>query len=161
MPKLIDISTPKYPNTYAIVDDEDFEYLNQWKWRQDADGYAIRLSYEKKEKRKSIRMHRLIMKPSIELQVDHINHNKLDNRKCNLRICSNFENSQNRKLQKNNKTGYKGVRWIIKDQKWRAEIVVNKKMLSLGYYINKNDAARAYNQAALKYRGEFANLNTI
>ena len=101
----------------AIVDDEDYDYLNQWKWyalkrHQSDTWYATRLSSGGKYVRCRIHLHRLVMNARYGDVIDHINHDGLDNRKCNLRFCSQKENSQNKKVSINNKCGYKGVRFI-------------------------------------------------
>lgn len=93
---------------YAIVDDEDFEWLNQWKWCYCK--YVIRdIILNKKNKR--IYMHRLIMNTPEKMQTDHINGNKLDNRRNNLRICTQSQNNMNRKISKLNTSGYRGIYW--------------------------------------------------
>jgi hypothetical protein len=95
--------------------------------------------------------------------VDHINRNPLDNRRCNLRYATYQQNTINRKAQKNNKSGYRGVS-LYKNRnycKWRARIKVNEKSIYIGYYKNKIDAAKAYNKAAKKYFGDFAVLNKV
>ena len=145
----------------SIVDDEDFEYLNQWKWyllKSHTNYYAIRTS---KPENKLIQLHRVVIKAKEGEFVDHINGNKLDNRKINLRICTKAQNSQNRKMSKFNKSGFNGVSWCIKNKKWVAQISCENKKIHIGYYIELKDAARAYNQAAQKYHGEFAKLNVI
>ncbi len=92
-------------------------------------------------------------------QVDHINGDGLDNRKENLRICDTSKNVINRSIGKINTSGYKGVNWRKKSKKWVARIGFNNKRIYLGDFNNKEDAARAYDTAALKYYGEFAKLN--
>jgi len=144
----------------TLVDDEDFEYLNQWRWHVSNDNYARRTIYNDKLF-KALFMHREIMKVSKGLLVDHINGNSLDNRKLNLRICTNSQNLRNRLKNINNTSGYKGVRLINSTKKWRAQIWLNSKYYHLGLFNNIKDAARAYNEAAVKYHGEFANLNKI
>ena len=144
----------------ALVDDEDYEYLNQWKWHVSNGNYARRTIYNFKLC-KALFMHREIMKVSKGLLVDHINGNSLDNRKLNLRICTNSQNLRNRLKNINNTSGYKGVRLINSTKKWRAQIWLNSKYYHLGLFNNIKDAARAYNAAAIKYHGEFANLNKI
>lgn len=111
--------------------------------------------------KKKFYLHRLIMNPRPDEYIDHINGDGLDNRKCNLRICTNSQNNANKGKQKNNKSGYKGVSWDKTRNKWKADIMVNKKTIYLGRFNVINDAARAYNNAAVKYFGEFARLNDV
>jgi AP2 domain-containing protein/HNH endonuclease len=106
-------------------------------------------------------LHRLIMNAPADKEVDHINGDTLDNRRCNLRICSHKENLRNQKLPKNSKSGYKGVTWYKRIKKWRSHIRLNKKQIHLGYFDDIKLAANAYNEAAIKYFGEFAKLNDL
>lgn len=96
-----------------------------------------------------------------EEAVDHINRISHDNRWENLRACNQSQNRGNTKLHKNNTSGYKGVSWFKRDKKWRAAITKNRKVHHLGYFTKKEDAARAYNKAALDFFGEFALLNKL
>lgn len=144
----------------ALVDDEDFEYLNQWRWKFHHN-YAIRTT-KKLNICCDIAMHRIIMKNTdINFITDHINGNTLDNRKCNLRLCNKQQNSWNRKIHKNNSSGYKGVIFIKSLNKYKSLIIYNKKLYYLGVFYDKKDAAKAYNKAAIKFFGEFAKLNEI
>ena len=148
----------------ALVDDEDFEYLNQWKWfanNMKGNFYAVRAITVSKCKQKSISMHRLIMKPEKENVIDHLDGNSLNNQKNNLRICTHAENMRNSKIYSNNTSGFKGVYWHKQTAKWMAYIRINNKQLHLGLFIDPKEAARAYNAAAIKHHGEFANLNKI
>jgi hypothetical protein len=149
----------------AIVDDDMYDYLNQWKWFANLQGkkfYARTNIPNKKGKRGSMLMHRLILNMlNSKLQVDHLNHYTLDNRKCNIRICTQSDNLKNRIINKNNSTGYKGVVYNKSNKKFIAKIGVNKNIIYIGCFIDPKDAAKAYNAAALKYHGEFANLNKI
>lgn len=148
----------------ALVDDEDFEYLNQWKWHALISRntfYAIRHLRIEKKIVKSILMHRFIMNTDKYLVVDHLNGNTLDNRKYNLRNCTHSENIRNQKLSIKNTSGYKGVSWSINKKKWVVQIQCENKKIFIGYFINSIDAAIAFNEAAIKYHGEFANLNKI
>lgn len=145
----------------SLVDDEDYEYLNQWKWSAHyspsvSSYYAVRNSSRTTGKA-LIYMHRVITKAIKGLQCDHINHNTLDNRKENLRVCSVSQNHQNKDKYKNNKSGYKGV--SRHGLKWRAQLVVNGVFYLQESFENKEDAARAYDKAAKQYHGEFAYLN--
>ena len=147
----------------TIVDDEDYDYLMQWKWfahRSYAtnDFYVCRKSLKKDGIRgKMIMMHRVIMNTPVGLVVDHINHNTLDNRKSNLRNCTISQNQMNRNPRGVSK--YLGVGFKKQIGKFDAKIKVNKKAIHLMYSYDEKEAARAYDKAALKYYGEFANLN--
>lgn len=104
-------------------------------------------------------MHRLIIGAREGEYVDHINGNGLDNRRSNLRIATAMTNQQNRKLQKNNKSGYKGVSWDNTNRAWICQIRVNKRSKFLGYFKDAQEAGKAYDVAAEKYFGKFAKLN--
>lgn len=140
---------------FTIVDDENFEWLNQFRWTF-SNGRVIRW-----ENGKTIYMHRIIMNAPIGTEVDHINQDATDNRKENLRVCSHQQNRFNEKIRKNNSSGFKGVSYRKDYGKWRSYIVFNNKQINLGSYNTKGEAARAYNKAAIKYHGEYAALNTI
>ena len=141
----------------ALVDDEDFEWLNQWRWLYVSVGYAARMSGT--EKRKMIYMHTMILNTPKGMEGDHINADKLDNRRLNLRNCSHAENNQNNRLRSNNTSGYKGVSRTKSGLKWRAYIKYNYKRKHLGEFDNIEDAARAYDAEAIKLFGEFAHSN--
>jgi len=151
----------------ALVDDEDFEYLSQWKWyaskQNDSSFIAVR-NARKAEYIDGVRyrifMSRVIMNTPIDLVVDHRDHNPLNNQKYNLRNCSYSQNSQNMKL---NYEGlyYKGVAWHKASRKWQAHIQVNGKLTHLGSFENEENAALVYNTAAVKHFGEFAYLNKL
>ena len=143
---------------FTLVDDEDFEWLNKWKWHtivtQDGNWYA--------KNTQSIYMHRLILniqnKPK-NVYADHKNGNGLDNRRENLRIATNQLNQANEKLSKNSTSGYKGVTWHKKNKNWNAQIMVNRKHIHIGCYQTKEEAAKAHDSVAKKHFGEFARLN--
>jgi hypothetical protein len=153
---------------FAIVDESDFEYLNQWKWYYNSTGYAVtrmRLN-EGSRKSKIVKMHRVILSiTDSSIQVDHINHNRLDNRRANLRLCTTFGNNQNRQHTGNNRSGYKGVTKPTNNPKFVARISTmisgEQVFINLGSYTSKHDAAREYNKAAIEMYGEFAVLNEI
>jgi len=100
-------------------------------------------------------MHREIMGCPTKKQIDHINNDPLDNRRSNLRVCSHAENSRNRRMSSGK---LKGVLWKSKNR-WQARIRVNGNLKVLGSYLSPQDAASAYDKAAVKYFGEFANIN--
>ncbi len=145
---------------FALVNDEDFEYLNRWRWYCHSHGYAVR-----KPKRVIIYMHRLILNIPKGMFTDHKNLNKLDNRRSNLRIANENQNHMNCGLRSNNKSGYKGVWWFFDKRsnwgKWAVAIKFYKKSIHLGYFKTAKEGALAYNEAAVKYFGEFARLNVI
>ena len=161
MSKKIDVSTKKHPNTYTIVDDEDYEKLNQYKWRAHLfySGLYVRRNDYSGEKRVDLLMHRVIMNTPHRVLVDHINHDPLDNRKCNLRNCTSSENQMNSNKQSNNTSGYKGVSWHHLTNKWLVALRINKKKTHIGLFTCLIKAAKAYDEAARKHYGEFAKTN--
>lgn len=145
----------------AIVDDEDYDRANQYKWRARENKrtgvfYAIK---HKTTVDSYIYMHRFILQVSNEEQVDHICGDTLDNRKSQLRICSNMENSRNQKIRNDNSSGAKGVYWSKEKNKWRVQIRVNGIKHHLGYFSDKALAIDVYNLSAIEYFGEYARIN--
>lgn len=119
----------------TIVNDEDFEYLNQFRWQLDSDGYAVRhnLAHEGKRGSKK-RMHRVILSTPKGLLVDHVNGDRLDNRRENLRNCTFVDNARNAKRHASNASGFKGVYWNKREKKWKGHIRTNNKSIHLGYF---------------------------
>jgi hypothetical protein len=143
----------------ALIDVEDFDILARWRWRLNEWGYARTGGTRSLI---ATTMHRLLMREPDGMTVDHINGNKLDNRKSNLRVCTSSENYRNRRKQSGQFTSrYKGVHWDSKNKKWSARIQRNGKSYRLGYFNTELEAALAYNEAAPDYHGQFANLNII
>lgn len=140
---------------FALCDDEDFEWLNQYFWSFDR--YAVRGT----NSRGKFYMHREVSKAKINQEIDHINGNKLDNRKFNLRITNRNGNMQNRNLLKTNKSGYKGVSFENQTKKWKVQICIHSHNMNLGRFATKKKAAKVYDEAAKKYFGEFARLNNL
>jgi hypothetical protein len=140
----------------AIVDDEDFEYLNSFHWVLSGNGYAIRREYikgsgKKNQKNRTIRMHKVVNKTPTGFITDHINQNKLDNRRNNLRTVNKSQNGFNRPAPSNNTSGVKGVYWTPETRKWRATIKVNYKKYHLGYFLDLKEAERARKQGELTH----------
>lgn len=149
----------------ALVDNNDYEWLNQWVWRYE-NGYATRTEIKRlvngEYKQKTIWMHRIINNTPDGLFTDHINGNRSDNRRENLRTCTIAENTRNSRISSNNKSGYKGI-FATPYGTWRAGLTITKngkrKSIYFGSHSTKEAAALAYDDGALKYFGEFANLN--
>lgn len=154
---------------FVIFDDDDYKLVMQFKWSLSRKGYAqaaVPAKIAKQYPVKGIQMQRLLLWDKIRkgLIVDHINGNKLDNRKKNLRIVTMSQSNMNRGLihferRQNVFSQYKGVWWDR--SKWRCAITVQGKKIYLGRFSNEIDAALAYNNAAIMYHGEFAKLNAV
>lgn len=156
---------------FTLVDDEDFDWLNQWKWHYCKSGSG-KVGYARNwNKGNPIRMHRLIMGDPDGKQIDHINGDGLDNQRKNLRTATASQNNMNRK-QHNNQHGFKGIyfyntrRYYNKKttrttnpKNWKARIKINRKFIHLGSYSTKEEAAKSYDRATKKYFGEFAHTN--
>lgn len=164
--KLIDVSTKKFPNTFTMVDDEDYEEHNQWKWQysgSECRKFYVRRTIHTPNKKYAVKkLHREIMKPKGLETIDHINGDTLDNRKCNLRICSRAENSMNlNKCKRKTSSIYKGVHWNRQKSKWKSVINKDRKVHHIGFFNNEKEGALAYNEKAKELFGEFARLNII
>jgi hypothetical protein len=142
----------------ALVDDDDFEYINQWKWYFNGK-YATRNKPITSSYRVPEYMHRVIVNTPEGMDTDHINHNKLDNRKQNLRISTRAQNKYNMTKNSRNTSGYKGVSWSTVRNKWEVRISHNGKSFFVGRFSSLKNAADAYDNAAKTYHGEFAYLN--
>ena len=152
---------PLTQGQFTIVDDADFDWLNQWKWyaaRATSTYYAVR---KESETDKSIRMHRLLLNPPPGIESDHINGDGLDNRRSNLRLCTRSQNNANRRKFSLCSSRYKGVSWQKRYRNWRARIWISGKEKQLGLFDDEQKAARAYNRAAIALFGEFARLNIL
>lgn len=164
MAKSFDVSTSKYPNTFAIVDDDDYDAIIVGKkWFAYQSGRNPKTLYvATKVNGRKIILHRLLLGATNRSEiVDHINGDGLDNRRLNLRICAQRENLRNRGINRNNTSGYKGVSWENHTNKWAAKIVVDGKTIHLGRFNDKQDAAIAYKIAAIRFHGRFAQFTNV
>ena len=144
----------------ALADEEDFALVSQFKWYASPNGrrtYAV----NKTGRRPSVHMHRLVIRAVKGQKVDHRNGNGLDNRRANLRFCSQTQNLGNSRLSSRNRSGFKGVSFDKRRNLWTADIQVNGKDIFLGYFRSPKHAALAYNGAARRLFGEFARPNSF
>lgn len=150
---------------YALVDDADYAWLNQWKWyawwsEHTQTFYASRgITIKGRGHRGCVYMHRAILglTRGDGKQADHIDPSRtLDNRRKNLRIATRLQNQANQRIRKNNRSGFKGVSWDTARQRWQAHISYNSKCIALGYFDTPQEGHKAYCAAAEKYHGEFA-----
>jgi hypothetical protein len=158
------INSPKDGEFEILYDDEDYEKVSKYNWfidKHKGDSFYVRAFIYKNGKCSCLRIHRLITNCTKDKMVDHINGDTLDNRKCNLRVCSNQENSMNSKSYKNSSSNFKGVTWHKKANKWAASIMKDYKTIYLGLFENEMDAALVYNGAAKYLFKEFACLNGV
>ncbi len=141
----------------TFVDNEDYQKLSQYKWHILSMGGGKYPAVYRQNGKQIIYMHRQIMETPINLIVDHIDHNRLNNQKSNLRNCSRSQNAQN--MMDNGE--YQGVHWDTTHKKYRSRIRVSGARKHLGYFNNPSEAAICYNKAASKFYGEYARLNRI
>ena len=136
---------PLTQGKFAIVDNEDYKMLMKFKWNYTHYGYA-RTGIGPRENHKKILMHRLLINAMPGEEVDHINQNKLDNRKVNLRIANKSLNAINSKSRKDNTSGYRGVCWDKQAKKWRSQFRFNKKKILNKLFNTPEEAYNAYSQ---------------
>ena len=135
----------------ALIDLEDVDKVKDYKWHLDSGGYIVNSKVGK--------LHRFLMNPKDNEIVDHINGNPLDNRKCNLRVCSQNQNMMNQQKRKNTSSKFKGCSWAKNKSKWCVHIQINKKIKHIGYYNSEEEGAISYDKAAIKYYGIYAKTN--
>ena len=146
----------KNKGLYKTTVDPDLLYkLSKFRWCISNGGYAAR-----RNGNKTMQMHRYIIQAPSEMEVDHINGNKLDNRRCNLRLVTRTQNNANRGIASNNTSGYKGVSWNKSLNLWMVYVKLNRKRI-VKYAKTKEEAAIKYNQMASALFGEYARLNVI
>jgi len=144
----------------VLIDDEDWEEFKKYKWKiqKNRNTFYLVRNFTKNRKQYTIALHRQLTGFNM---TDHINGNGLDCQRLNLRESTIAQNSRNAMKKSNNTSGYKGVYFNKAVKKWRSQICINFKDIYLGSFKTKDQAAIAYNIAALKYHCEFARLNNI
>lgn len=146
----------------AMVDDDAFQTLSKFKWHKHSCGYAARGQWVPSlKKTTAILMHRSVLTPPKGFVVDHIDQNKLNNTRANLRVCTWSENIARRSPIKNRHSKFKGVCWRVKRKNWFAYISKGRKQISVGYFADEREAAKAFNTASRLHFGEFAFQNPI
>jgi AP2 domain/HNH endonuclease len=143
----------------ALVDDEDYEELSKYKWyavKAPKTYYAYRNIRINKLKQKQIGMHQHLLGFKAGFEIDHINHNGIDNRRENLRWATDAQNSANKPRQMNNSSGVKGVYFDTRKSRWRARLMVKGRRIHIGTFSSLIDAEKAYREAAEDILGEFA-----
>lgn len=148
---------PLTQGQFAMVDDDDYEILSKHKWYFTKQGYASRRD-KTLPNRALVMMHRVIIGVTGKTEVDHIDKNGLNNQRNNLRPCTKSQNQGNRKMDKRNKSGYKGV-FVMPDGRFRAEIRHNDKGIYIGIFDDAKEGGMAYDIKAIEIFGEFASLN--
>ncbi len=155
----VPLSGTKGQGQYALVDDGDEPLISQYKWYT---GGRYAFSPIKVDgKRTTLSMHRVVLNPPADMEVDHIDGNGLNNQRANLRLASRTENMHNTSPIKGKSSQYKGVYFSKKRNTWNAYITVNGEYLYLGIFSTEYAAAQAYNEAAILHFGEFARLNQL
>jgi len=147
---------------FTIVDQKDFYWLNNFHWTvtgNDEHIYAVRNVIKSGAKTTALRLHREIMNSPKGLIVDHKNNNTLDNRRANLRVATHSQNNFNCRKRKNTSSRFIGVSFDKHKTVWTAYISFHRERIWLGCFKTEIDAAKAHDQAAKKYHGEFARLN--
>ena len=142
----------------ALVDDEDFEWLSQWRWYNNK-SHAFKVTWKNRKSeieymsRAILRYHGVVI-PN-DIVIDHINRNGLDNQKINLRFATRSQNQANSRLPKNNTSGIKGVCWHKRDRKWVARVAFRGRRINLGYFENFDEAVDSYDKKSKELFGEF------
>lgn len=145
----------------TIVDDADYEFVNQWKWfaHKSRNFFYAARNVTVNGRRTTLKMHTVLAGAALGQRVDHADRCTLNNQRSNLRICTPSQNTCNSSRVTTNRSGFKGVSWHNKHKKWRARLRHNGKEISLGYFDDKLEAAKAYDAAARNTYGEFSLTN--
>ena len=156
------IEIPLTQGKVALIDDDMYDRVSRFNWIAHKNGrmYYAESAFQVNLKFVTLSMHRLVMGYP-DGNIDHINHDGLDNRRENLRVCTVAQNGMNRQKNVNGSSKYRGVRYVGKVNRWRANIKLNGKKINVGSFLTEIEAALAWNKKALELFGEFANLNVI
>lgn len=165
--KIIIANSRKHGSKEVLVDDGDYDYLKQFNWtvcttKKSRTFYAlraIRKIIDGKSVKRTIRIHTVIMNTPAGYEVDHIDHNGLNCQRSNMRITTHAKNLQNTISQRGATSSFLGVCWDKNRNKWFAKIKIDQVTINLGRFDDEKEAAKKYDEAALKHYGEFANLN--
>lgn len=158
------VEIPLTKGQVALVSPESYHLVRavMWQafWHPDTRSFYAQRGTHLNGRRISYHMHRVVLEAGVPaIQVDHINHDTLDNRLSNLRLATNAQNHANLRVRAGSRSGFKGVSWYKRDQNWHACITVAGKNRHLGYFPTAEEAGRAYDRAAREVFGEFACLN--
>lgn len=141
---------------FAKIDDLDFESVSKFSWKlKTYSDRTVQYAYRNISAQSRQYLHQFVMQTK---GIDHKNHDGLDCRRSNLRLANQSQNMANKRIGRNNTSGFKGVSWSKVVKKWHAYISINKKRQHIGYFLTKEDAAAAYGKAARAIFGEFACL---
>ena len=157
------INSPTHGLKEVYIDTEDKEKVSKYHWnvsKRTRPENTFNVVTPKNDELDSTLLYRYIMNAPKDMNIDHRDGNELNNRKSNLRICTQADNNKNLGMKKTNKSGYKGVIWYHyhNTNKWHSYIKLNKKIISLGYYEKLEDAVNARNKGEIKYFGEYARI---
>jgi hypothetical protein len=144
--------------SHCLIDADDYERVASHTWTA---GYCRGVCRPVTSiSRRTVHLARFILDAHVGTEVDHINHDARDNRKCNLRACTSSENHHNRrKTTQTTSSRFKGVSWYQRARKWQTNIFHDGRLEHIGYFAQEEDAAAAYNARAQELWGEFAHLN--
>lgn len=162
----IDVSTPTIPDAVALIDEADLELVLDgqggwlaWRGPESRTVYVVR---KRRGTRKTEYLHRVVLGLAAgdSREADHRSGNGLDNRRSELRIATRLQNSQNIAGRRGARSRYKGVSWSARQEKWQVGIkATDGRRVWLGLFVSEEDAARAYDSAAIEHHGEFAKVN--
>lgn len=148
-------------NRVVLIDEEDYAKISKYEWQVANYGRGYLYAVSTFPDRSFVQMHRFILNLNRDdkIEVDHKDHNTLNNQKSNLRLATKSQQHMNQKIRSDNQVGYKGVSWRSPPNKYIVRITVDGKRIEVGRFDDKIEAAKAYDEAAIRYYGEFAYTN--